>query len=311
MTEAITVRQARLEDHDDVAAMTENTWPDRDGGDYLADVFPDWIDDDGDGQRTFVAEADGQVVGIVQAVRLSDHEAWFQGMRVHPDYRGRRISATLNERCLEWARSWGAAVARLMVFSWNEGGLGVARATGFEPGTEFRWLHPGPDPTAKPEGVADDPDAAYEFWRTSGARDHLEGLALDSGESWALSELTRETLRTASDETAVLAVRRDGKPADGGGGGTRAMTFRVRDYERDGERTAEYGAAAWADVDALSTLLDAVARDAADIGADDVRVLVPETARHVSDAAHAGVEVADEPDFVLAADLTGMSVTGN
>jgi len=108
------------------------------------------------------------------------------------------------------------------------------------------------------------------------------------------------------------------------GDGARAATFRVRDYEReveDGEsggsddadvadaptteRVAEYGVGAWADVPALETLVAAIKRDAAAIDADRTRVLIPETARHVSDGAAVRAGISDHPDFVLSADLTG------
>jgi GNAT superfamily N-acetyltransferase len=311
----VAVRQATHEDHEAVAAITERTWADRDRGDYLAEVFPAWVeasggagDADGD-RRTFVAERDGAVVGTVQAVRLSAAEAWYQGMRVHPDHRGQGVSRALNEACFGWSRSWGAAVGRLMVYSWNVAGLGAAHAHGFRPTTEFRWMHPEPDsgatPGAGPDATASvgrDPDAAWTYWTDSAARDHLRGLALSRTESWACAELTREALRTAAEETAVLAVTREGAP---GQGGTAAATFRVRDYERDGEHLAEYGVAAWDDLPALRDLAAAIGRDAAALGADRTRVLIPETARHVTEAAAAGIEVSDDPDFVLAADLSG------
>jgi GNAT superfamily N-acetyltransferase len=98
------VRQARADDHDAVVAMTEDTWSDR-GGDYVAHVFPDMVAGDGPRQRTFVTEADGDLVGLVQAVLLSDWEAWFQAMRVHPDHRGQGVSAALNDVCLDWPAS--------------------------------------------------------------------------------------------------------------------------------------------------------------------------------------------------------------
>jgi GNAT superfamily N-acetyltransferase len=168
------VRQARHGDRDDVAAISERTWPERDGDDYLADVFADWVDGDGPDQRTFVAETDAGIVGVVQAVRLSPYEAWYQGMRVHPDHRRRGVSDALNRACVEWSRDRGATVGRLMVFSWNTSGLGAARAKGFEPTTEFRWMQPDPDPDAAPDArIAEDPDGAYAFWAGSRARDHL------------------------------------------------------------------------------------------------------------------------------------------
>lgn len=308
MTEAFSVRKARRDDYDAVAALTENTWPEREGGDYVTSVFHHWMDTDGPDQRTFVVVADGEVVGLVQAVRLSEYEAWYQAMRVHPDYQGKGVSVALNRACFDWSRGWGATVGRLMVFSWNVAGLGAARANGFDPGTEFRWIHPEPDPDVTPDGrVIEDPDAAYAYWTNSDAREHLGGLALDMDESWACSELTREDLKRAHEETRVFsAIDENGGDARSG---TRGMTFRVRDYERETDdgsvHLAEYGVAAWEDVDALRDLLAAVSRDASSLGADEIRILVPETAQHVSDAAYAKAGIADHPDFVLGVDLTG------
>jgi GNAT superfamily N-acetyltransferase len=306
------VRQARPEDYEEVAAFTENTWPGR-GEDYIPRIYHDWIAADGEDQRTFVVEYGGTVAGICQAVSLTDYEAWAQGMRVDPSYRGEGLSGPLNEALFDWAAASGAVVCRNMVFSWNAAGLGGSRAAGFEPCTEFRWAHPEPNAEADPDlAIRDDPDAAWSYWQRSDAREQLRGLALDSGESWALSELTRTDLHRAADEQRVFSVQDDG---------ARGVAYRVREYERevrseegeddgdgsetaDTERWAEYGVGAWANVEAARSLFAAVSADAAAIGADRTRVLIPETPRHVSDAAICRVETSAEPDFVLEIDLT-------
>ena len=324
----IRVREARHDDYEAIAAFTTDTWPERDGGDYIPRIYHDWIE--GDDQRTVVAEIDGEVAGLAQSVLLSEWEAWNQGLRVHPDYRGRGVSVAVTEDLFEWAREQGARTASVMVFSWNEAGLGQSRACGYAPTTEFRWAHPEPDPDAMPRRdaavdatVTSDPDAAWRFWTASDARDHLRGFALDDDESWALSQLTRDHLRAAADDDGLLVVQDDG---------TKGFAHRVREYERDtgdgedegdgeqdgdggtesdesdgGDETetwVEYGVGAWEDLSSANALLAAVARDAADRGADRTRVLIPETVRAVSDAAACRVEVSDEPDFVLSADLT-------
>jgi GNAT superfamily N-acetyltransferase len=299
---AVEVREARHDDYEEIAAFTQNTWPERDGGDYIPDVYHDWID--GEDRHTVVATVDGDVAGLAQTVLLSDWEAWNQGLRVNPEFRGRGVSVAVTERLFEWARDRGATVARNMVFSWNEAGLGQSRATGYDPVTEFRWAHPDPDEAASaPSGfeVTADPRAAWRYWTDSEARDRLRGLALDPEETWALSQLTREDLRSAADDGGLFVVQDDG---------TRGFANRVREYERDSdesgetEQWVEYGVGAWADAESADELFDAIARDAAERGADRTRVLVPETARFVSDAALCRVDVADEPDFVLGCDLT-------
>jgi GNAT superfamily N-acetyltransferase len=300
----LTVRQATAEDYEDVAAFTKQIWTDR-SGDYIHHVYHDWIAGDGDTQRTFVVDAGDDIAGILQAVLLSEHEAWLQGMRSNPDYRGRGIANRLNDAAFDWAAERGATVARNMVFSWNTAGLGASRAAGFDPCIEFRWANPDSDADAlagldTDATVTRDPDAAWSHWLRSDGRDTLRGLALDREESWALRELTRDDLRDASDDTAVFTVQRDGSAA---------MAFRNRDYEReddDGETThwAEYGAAVWDDLDACRALFAAIAEDAAGLGADDTRVLIPESPRHVTDAARANAGTSDEPKFALECDLT-------
>ncbi|USZ69674.1 GNAT family N-acetyltransferase [Halorussus salilacus] len=304
---SIHLREARHDDYEDVAAFTENTWPDREGGDYIPRVYHDWID--GDDRRTVVADAGDDIAGIVQCVMLSEWEAWGQGMRVNPAFRGRGVANRMTEDLFEWARGQGATVLRNMVFSWNVAGLGQSRAAGYDPATEFRWATPEPDPDAVPRTDADfeiaaDPDAAWRFWTDSPARDHLRGLALDRDESWAVSQLTREDLRTAADDDGLFVVQGDG---------TEGFAHRVREYEREGDESGEsetetwveYGVGAWTDAASADAVLAAVARDAADRGADRTRVLIPETVRAVSDVAACRVSVSAEPDFVMAADLTG------
>lgn len=338
----VVVREARPADADAVAAFTGDTWGER-HEDYIPRVFADWAESDDPDRGTFVAtlpaeavdaagldgreaddtlaEGDGTgaaaagepeaVVGCIQAVSLSEWEAWGQGIRVDPAARGHGVGTALSEAALDWGRERGATVCRNMVFSWNVMGLGQSRAVGFEPETEFRFAEPEPDAgvddtagasDADPTPVGDaDPNAAWAFWTDSDARDHLRGLALDPNESWACSELTRERLATAAADGRLIGV------ADADAFVGFAVRTRVSEREADGEtvRTATYGVAAWRDVDAAGTLYDAVAADAGSVDADDARVLIPETVEHVSDTGANRVAVAGEPDFVMRADLTG------
>jgi len=305
----VEIRPATHDDYEAVAAFTEDTWSDRGGSDYIQSVYHDWIDKDD--AATLLADAGDRVAGIAQIVALSGDEAWAQGMRVNPVDRGAGVSVAINTALFDWARERGATVARNMVFSWNVAGMGASYAAGFRPCTEFRWLHPDPDADAAGaaghETVAD-PEIAWRDWADSDAREELRGLALDLGESWAMRELTPDLLAEAAagaddaDGTSVLAVRRDE--------GAVGCAFRTRTFEREGEDGAtelhaEYGVGAWDDLDAATELLAAIARDAAAVGADRTRVLIPEDPRHVMEASHLRAEVGEEPDFVNAADLTG------
>jgi len=194
-------RQARAADAEAVAAFTADTWTEFEGGDYLPDVFAEWVATDGPDQHTVVAERDGAVAGCCQVVLLSGHEAWTQGLRVHPDHRGAGVARAMDAACRRWACERGAALVRNMVFSWNEQGLAAARSFGYRPRAEFRWVHPDPDDADPVDGdgkaageasedgtaaagdspavVTGDPDEVWGFWQRSDAREALGGLAFD------------------------------------------------------------------------------------------------------------------------------------
>lgn len=310
----ITVRQARHADEDAVVAFTEDTWSDRrDAGDYIPRVFADWVDTDGPDQRTFVLDVnDGEdVAGILQAVMLSSYEGWTQGMRMNPTYRGLGISDLLTDAAFEWCRDRGGTVVRAMVFSWNIAGLGQSGSVGFVPIAEFRYANPEPDPDAsfdddRLRGVEiatddrADPIGAWSFWNRSAARKELVGLVMDDSESWSLSELQRDRLHEAADDGRLITVSERG---------ISGFTYRDRTFERtddNGEQRtiALYSIAAWETEAAARGLYRAIARDAAAVGADRTRVLIPEGPRWVGHTARARVPVADYPDFVIEADLT-------
>ncbi|GGL51557.1 GNAT family N-acetyltransferase [Halocalculus aciditolerans] len=297
------IRRARAADYEDVVAFTTDTWADRreDGGDYIPRVFEDWVESDGPRQRTLVADPEGAdgLAGLAQFVLLSEHEAWAQGMRTNPAFRGRGVGSQIVHAGFDWAREQGATVARNMVFSWNVMGLGHSRATGFDPCTEFRWVHPEPDEDAAAASHGSespaDADAAWSFWRRSDASDALRGLTLAPEETWALRELTRADLRDAAADGDLLVTADDG---------TSGFALHTRTDEYDGTTRAEYGVAAWRDADACRDVLAAVQRDAAGRGVDETRVLVPEDVEAVSDVAVTRTDIGEEPDFVTEADLT-------
>jgi GNAT superfamily N-acetyltransferase len=310
-----TLRLARPDDLDDVAAMTADTWPDQSVGDYLPDVFETWATSEDPDDRTLVAEVDGTVVGLCHAALPTTEEGWLEGIRVHPDHRGAGHGQALTEALLDWCADRGATVARDLVHAWNEAGLGQSRTAGFEPVTACRWARPEPAAVTVPNGFTEDPAAAWRYWTDSDAREHLGGLTVDTDHSWVFAELTRDRLDAIADSE-------DGRVLALVDGGIRGMAVRTRTVEieagdaadgcddasdPDTETIAEYGVAAGDGLGACRRILDAIRADAASIGADATRVWHPETAEALSDVAAAGAPLADDAMVVLAADLTNRS----
>jgi GNAT superfamily N-acetyltransferase len=294
-----TIRPARADDRDDVVAFTSETWSDRDVRDYIPDVFSQWIETDGPTRRTVVADVEDSAVAICQGVLLTDEEAWLQGMRVAPDHRGADHGRALTTHLMDWAATQGATVARNMVFDWNPAGMGQSRALGFSPTTSCRWAEPAPGgsgpPAEGPFEISENVARAWRYWTHSDVRTALGGLALDPDEAWALSELDRTRLAALADRERVFTVRADR---------TRGMAVRVGTRDRDGKTVADYAVGAWDDPDAARALFEELRSDAADCGADDTRVCIPDSPRFVSDAALARAALGDDAVFIFSADLS-------
>jgi GNAT superfamily N-acetyltransferase len=110
------VRAARPDDADAIAGFTQNTF---DWGDYIPQVFPDWIADER-GRVVVAVDEDDIAVAISRGVMLSDTELWLQGARVSEQWRRKGIASDLGEALIEWGARQGARVARLLTEGWND-----------------------------------------------------------------------------------------------------------------------------------------------------------------------------------------------
>ncbi len=104
----IAVRGAIPSDKESVLEFCKDTWP---GGDYIQDVWDDWIVNRNG--RLVVATIGGVPIGIAHASFQTQEVAWLEGIRVHPDYRGHGIAGKLNRALVRIVAQRGALVARL------------------------------------------------------------------------------------------------------------------------------------------------------------------------------------------------------
>ena len=111
----VEIRQARPEDRESVLTFCAHTW---EWGDYIERVWDDWVRDVNG--ELFVAVLDDRPVGVTHLRMLNETDAWLEGIRVDPEYRGRGIGNLLNNASLEEAMRRGATNARLITESTNE-----------------------------------------------------------------------------------------------------------------------------------------------------------------------------------------------
>jgi len=206
-------RPALPRDTPDVMELTSRIW---EGDDYVPYVWADWmLDYQG---LLAVAEYGGRVVGLGKLTRLDPASWWLEGLRVHPEYEGRRIASRLHEYLLAHWQKVGREVLRLATTSTREAVKHLCERTGFRKMLEVTSFIAAPIPVEKAPFApleACDLDAALEFalgcqtlaasaglveldwcWAVP-ARQHLEGAQERSGAWWWAPEGERRGLLLA------------------------------------------------------------------------------------------------------------------
>ena len=251
------MRRARHVDFQTVLGFTQDTFPG--WGDYIGDVFADWVDaTDGvflavtAGPGAETAEGTripaGQVIAVSRVAILTAAEAWLEGIRVDPLVRGLRIATDLQVAELRWAAAHGASVMRYLTGEQNEGSHRLGAKHGFAllgAARTYGWDHDmEPAPTVDESiVVASAPPAAIPtgsrpdgWWSALSADATVAGAHhLYEPRSWALQAFTRERLDEHIDAGDVLVWPPDAAQADGPGRGpwALAITRRVAEGEDD------------------------------------------------------------------------------
>jgi len=125
-TNEITLRPARPADEAAVSALSAQIW---EGDDYVPRRFADWVDDNR-GQFTVAYDRD-TLVGFGKLTELAAGEWWLEGLRVHPDHRGRGIARKLHHDAVDVAGTIGRGVLRFATNGRNEAVHKLAAETGF------------------------------------------------------------------------------------------------------------------------------------------------------------------------------------
>lgn len=133
----VKIRKAKPSDKGPLLDFIKDVWG---GHDYIPGVWDEWLADTR--AKMFVIEVDGTQVGMDRMRFLPDGSGWLEGVRIHPDYRGRGLASMLGIHSMKAGARNGVAVYRLATYSRNKSarrqiskmGFGeIARANFYEP----------------------------------------------------------------------------------------------------------------------------------------------------------------------------------
>lgn len=140
----INLRPAQPQDEKAVTALSAYIW---EGEDYVPHCFADWVRDRR-GQFTVAYDGD-QLVAFNKLSELRPGEWWLEGLRVHPDHRGRGLARLLHDNAVALAEERGEGVLRFATSSENPAVHKLAESTGFR--LLSRHLRARAEPETSPE----------------------------------------------------------------------------------------------------------------------------------------------------------------
>ncbi len=204
--EEVTVRPARPEDRDEVLSFCRRTFQ---WGDYIGDVWDRWVADPAG--PIFVVVIERRIAGVGKLTMISKKEAWLEGLRVNPDFRGHGVAKALYQATEAAARRRGARVARYATFADNQAIHHLSLRYGYTHGASLTEYvasgQPGPLPAHLLPEEADDAERLLAA---------SAGLAATGGlysGGWHCRELRGGRLREHIVRGEAYAVREKGRPA--------------------------------------------------------------------------------------------------
>ena len=148
--------------------ISRHVW---EGNDYLPSVFESWLNDEN--SHFHCVEADGRVVAVANLRLLEGgRTGWMEGLRVHPDYRGKGYANEMTHFLVRKAEDLGVERLRYTTGDNNAASLRLASMAGFQRLLEksvFWCVKPKKAPTVRGYLPIEEakPERAFELLKTN------------------------------------------------------------------------------------------------------------------------------------------------
>ncbi|MCK4545324.1 GNAT family N-acetyltransferase [candidate division WOR-3 bacterium] len=122
----IKIRKIKQSDKERILQISSKIW---EGGDYIPDVFDEWIERK---DKIFVCIEDNHIVqGMANITIMPDGVLWFEGLRVDVDARRRGYGDMLNKYLIDEAKKRGRII-RLSTYFHNYESIHIIEKSGFK-----------------------------------------------------------------------------------------------------------------------------------------------------------------------------------
>jgi N-acetylglutamate synthase-like GNAT family acetyltransferase len=164
----VKIRKLRSADRSDVMEISRHVW---EGHDYLPRVFESWLNDKD--SHFYGVDVNGRVVAVANLRLLEGgRTGWMEGLRVHPDYRGKGYANEMTHFLVRKAEDLGVERLRYTTGDNNDASLRLASMAGFQKLLEkavFWCVKPKKAPAVQDHLPIDEakPEVAFELLKTN------------------------------------------------------------------------------------------------------------------------------------------------
>jgi len=122
------IRALRASDREDILEITRQIW---DGHDYVPSIFDKWLNDKD--SHPVGIESEGHLIALAN-LRIIDNgkTGWMEALRVHPDYREKKLATMLTKHVVELAESLPIERIRYTTAADNTISLHLAESVGMK-----------------------------------------------------------------------------------------------------------------------------------------------------------------------------------
>ena len=199
----LTIRPAVREDKEAVLAFCRGTF---DWGDYIEYVYDDWLNNP-DGELAVALFAE-RPVGISHVLYLSEHEAWFEGLRVDPAYRHKGVATAVTNHIRAGCLARGIAVGRAFIAENNMASQSLSAKAGFRRAMLFRAWEYKAEPVHGDVAEEVRPAAPADMDQIADFMDAYAGRMM--AWHWHAQKVSQAALARALKDKALYLVKREG-----------------------------------------------------------------------------------------------------
>jgi N-acetylglutamate synthase-like GNAT family acetyltransferase len=202
------IRKLRSSDRDDVMEISRHVW---EGHDYLPSVFESWLKDEN--SHFYGVEQDGRIVAVANLRLLEGgRTGWMEGLRVHPDYRGKGYANEMTRFLVRKAEDLNIERLRYTTGDNNAASLRLASMAGFQrllEKTVFWCVKPKRVPALRGYLLIEEakPENAFESLKTNPRLVLHEVLVYD----WKAIDGTPENFKEIGRDHKFFVALKDGK----------------------------------------------------------------------------------------------------